>query len=315
MPESAAAASAVMMVRPAAFGFNAETAGSNRFQHAASDAPAAVAARARSEFDAMVAALRGAGVRVLVAEDTPAPVKPDAIFPNNWVSFHADGSVVLYPMQAPNRRPERRRELLDQVCVQLGFGMRRLIDLTHHEAQGRFLEGTGSLVLDHRARVAYACRSPRTDALVLREWSEALGYRTLLFDALDAGGTPYYHTNVMLAIGARAAVVALSGIDTGMRGQVREQLQAGGRELIEIDAAQVDRFAGNLLELQTRDATGRVGTLWALSAIARDALRPSQRERLGSAADALLALSVPTIETIGGGSVRCMLAEVPDTHR
>lgn len=309
-----APAHAVLMVRPANFGFNAETAASNRFQHAASAAPKAIALRARAEFDAATAALAHAGVRVLAQEDTPSPVKPDAVFPNNWVSFHADGTVVLYPMQAPNRRLERRRELLEQVREQLGFRMTRLVDLTHHEQHGRFLEGTGSLVLDHRARVAYACRSPRTDAQVLREWSQALGYEALLFDSSDASGAPYYHTNVMLAIGTRAAVVALSTIEAGRREQVRERLQAGGRQLIDIDADQVARFAGNMLELQTLDDKGRAGTLWALSAIARDALQAAQLESLKNSTDAVLALAVPTIETIGGGSVRCMLAEVPGTQ-
>ena len=156
------------MVRPKHFGFNAETAATNRFQHAGGAAE--TASQARQEFDAFAAALAGEGVTVCVAEDSDPP-KPDAVFPNNWVSFHADGTVVLYPMQAASRRAERRTAIIEQVARDTGFQVRRTVDLTRHEEQGRFLEGTGSLVLDHVARVAYVCRSPRTDETVAREWA------------------------------------------------------------------------------------------------------------------------------------------------
>src|SRR5262245_38175799 len=171
--------SAILMVRPKAFGFNAQTAETNRFQRpgVAPD----VAAQAVVEFDAVAAALAGEGVAVCAVDDTVEPVKPDAVFPNNWVSFHADGTVVLYPMHAPNRRAERRAEIIDAVARTTGFEVRRTLDLTHHEASGRFLEGTGSLVIDHEARVAYAARSPRTDERVAREWAGALDYELELF--------------------------------------------------------------------------------------------------------------------------------------
>jgi len=162
------------MVRPRHFGFNAETATSNRFQRPGGSEH--TAAQAQAEFDAFATALAGEGVTVCIAPDSEEPRKPDAVFPNNWVSFHADGTVVLYPMQAPNRRAERRSEVIDCVVRDTGFRIRRTVDLTHHEKAGRFLEGTGSLVLDHVERVAYACRSPRTDEDVARDWAGAMDY-------------------------------------------------------------------------------------------------------------------------------------------
>src|SRR5689334_3183220 len=204
-------ADAVLMVRPRHFGFNAETATSNRFQRPGGSDQ--TAAQAQAEFDAFAAALAGEGVTVSVAPDSDEPRKPDAVFPNNWVSFHADGTVVLYPMQAANRRAERRHEVIDCVVRDTGFRLRRTVDLTHHEKAGRFLEGTGSLVLDHVERVAYACRSPRTDDHVAREWAHALDYQLEMFTARDSRGTPIYHTNVVMSIGTRMAVVALDNID------------------------------------------------------------------------------------------------------
>src|SRR3954470_4964315 len=184
---AAQCAGAVLMVRPKHFGYNAETAQTNRFQRAGSSEQ--TAALARAEFNAFAAALAGEGVTVCVAEDADEPRNPDAVFPNNWVSFHADGTMVLYPMQAASRRLERRTAVID-VVRQSGFKVRRTLDLTHHEQSGRYLEGTGSLVLDHRERVAYACLSPRTHEPVAREWAAAMGYQLELFTARDARGTP-----------------------------------------------------------------------------------------------------------------------------
>src|SRR5581483_9952809 len=168
------------------------------------------------EFDHFAAALRSEDVAVCVIEDTAAPPKPDAIFPNNWISFHEDGTVVLYPMQAESRRRERRPEVIEAVTRQLGFKVNRTVDLTKHEAAGRFLEGTGSLVLDHVSRVAYACVSPRTDPAVVQEWARALDYEAVVFDAWDSKGVPHYHTNVMMCLGTGMAIVgscALSASD------------------------------------------------------------------------------------------------------
>ena len=301
-------ADAVLMVRPACFGYNPQTAASNAFQHAERSVGAAVAAQ--GEFDALVAALTGEGVHVCVLEDSPDPPKPDAVFPNNWVSFHADGTVVLYPMQAPSRRTERRHDVLQAVSEQLGLQVTRVVDLTDHERQGRFLEGTGSLVLDRRARVAYACRSARTDDAVLGEWAQALGYDAVLFDAADRNGVPFYHTNVLMSLGERYALIGTEAIAAADRPRVLERLHAGGRELIDIGHSELERFAGNVLELATQDeALGECRVL-VMSRTARDALAPDTFARLAACTDDVLVVPLPTIERLGGGSARCMLAEV-----
>jgi hypothetical protein len=296
------------MVRPKAFGFNAETAASNRFQHAGGSGD--VAEQARAEFDAFAGALVSEGVRVCVAEDTAEPRKPDALFPNNWVSFHADGTVVLYPMQAENRRIERRPEIVETVARETGFVVTRMIDLTPHEKAGRFLEGTGSLVLDHRARVAYACRSPRTNEVVAREWASRTGFELELFDARDASGAPIYHTNVVMSVGTRFAVAALGNIDAIDRERVVARLRAGGLDLIDIDEAEMRGFAGNVLELGSWDEHLGDFRLLVMSRTTRRALHPEKFARLSAAVDSVLAAPVDLIERHGGGGVRCMLAEV-----
>ena len=299
------------MIRPAAFDYNPETAASNALQQRPRSADPAPQTAAAAEFDRAASSLASEGIRVCVSEDTVQPAKPDAVFPNNWVSFHADGTVVLYPMQAPSRRRERRREVIERTAAELGFAITRVLDLSAHEAQGRYLEGTGSLVLDHVHRLAYACRSARTHPEVVTEWSRELGYEPVLFEARDGEGVSFYHTNVMLSIGSRAVVVALGTIDSADRARVRERLEAGGRELIEIDQDGVRAFAANVLELASWDeALGDVGVL-AMSATARAGLPPEAFARLSACVDSVLVIPVPTIERVGGGSVRCMLAEVP----
>lgn len=303
-------ASRVLMVRPAAFGYNPQTAASNRLQTDARLAPAEAQARARDELDALARALRGAGIGVCLVEDTPEPAKPDAVFPNNWVSFHEDGTVVLYPMQAANRRLERRPEIVAAAVRELGFVVRRTLDLTHHERAGRFLEGTGSLVLDHPGRVVYACRSPRTHEAVLGEWALELGYEPVIFDAFDAAGAPYYHTNVLMCIGERCAIVGSEAIAPADRERVLGRLASGGRELIEIDRRAIARFAGNMLELASWDEALGDCLVLVMSASARAALDARSVARLAACTDELVIAPVPTIEMLGGGSVRCMLAEV-----
>ena len=296
----------VCMVEPLAFGFNAETAVTNRFQQPDHGQDAAAAARAETK--GLAAALRGAGLRVAVAADTPQPRKPDAVFPNNWVSFHEDGSVVLYPMHSALRRAERREAVIDCAKAQLGFIERRRIDLTGEEERGRFLEGTGSLVLDHSARIAYACRSPRTDESLVREWSRLFGYEPVLFDATTPDGTPVYHTNVVLWIGERIAGAGLEWVAPGQRPMLRERLAANGqRAIIEWSPAQLLAFAGNMLELG--DGAGRRHLV--MSAASAAILESGQQALLRDAGVLPLVVAVPTIERLGGGSVRCMLAEVP----
>lgn len=296
----------ILMVRPVRFVANLQTAASNHFQIIDADAdPLAVQRAAATEFDGLAAALRHAGVSVTVFDDTPEPHTPDSIFPNNWVSFHADGSVVLYPMLAENRRAERRLELLESLNQAHGFHISRLVDLTHREAQGQFLEGTGSLVLDRIHRIAYACLSPRTHLDVLGEFAQRLDYDIVAFDAVDASGLPIYHTNVLMSVGTRFAAVCVECIDDAYRAAVVGQLHTTGHEVIELSYPQMAAFAGNMLELRTPD-----GLIVAMSEAAHASLSAAQCRSIEAAAGPIVSVPIPVIERHGGGSVRCMLAEV-----
>jgi hypothetical protein len=299
-------AGAVLMVRPAAFGWNRETAASNAFQRQAAGAAGPDRVRALVEFDALVGALGAAGVVVHALAEPGPGACPDAVFPNNWVSLHHDGTVVVYPMMAPSRRIERRMELIARIEELAGYGVSRLLDLSQHELSGRFLEGTGSVVFDHAGRVAYACRSPRTDESVLRELCEELGYEAVAFEASDAAGVPVYHTNVLLSVGTRSAILCAEAVSGSQRGALLERLRSSGRRVVTIDLAQMAQFAGNALELRAND--GR--SVLAMSDAAWWAFGPAGRELLRDCVDAVVASPVPTIERLGGGSVRCMLAEV-----
>ena len=297
-------ANAVLMIRPTAFTSNPETLASNAFQSAAA-ASEEIAARAKVEFDAVADALLSAGVRVHAFDGRSEGDCPDEVFPNNWVSFHDDGTVVLYPMLAPSRRRERRMQIIDSLEREHGYSVTRTIDLTAHENHGLFLEGTGSLVLDRISHIAYACRSPRTNGKVLTEFAERLGYTPVTFGALDDNGKSVYHTNVVMSVGTSFSVVCLEAIaDPAGREAVTQCLEDSGRNIIEIELEQMQDFAANLIELEGRD-----GHVIALSACALAALEDSQirhLERYGS----LVSIPIPTIETFGGGSLRCMLAEV-----
>jgi hypothetical protein len=299
------------MIRPAAFDYNPETAATNSMQQRASSATGeSNGERAKAEFEQLVRALESEGVSVCAIDDTPTPAKPDAIFPNNWVSFHQDGSVVLYPMHAENRRRERRREIIDEVAERTGFKVSRLLDLTHHEKDGRCLEGTGSLVLDHVNRVAYASISPRTHPAVVDEWARELGYEAVLFNSFDRAGQPIYHTNVLLCIGERVVVAGSGAFAPADRDRVLERLRSTGRELVELSLEQVEQFAGNMLELATWDEALGDSRVLVMSATARRALQPEAFARLSACTDAVIAAPISTIEKLGGGSVRCMLAEI-----
>ena len=306
MSVEAQTSASVLMVRPANFGFNVQTAASNAFQNAeAGGINTPTSAAVLREFDALADALQNAGVQVIVGLDTAQPIKPDAVFPNNWVSFHADGTVVLYPMEAPNRRLERREDLIAQVAREGKFRIRRTIDLTPHEAQQKFLEGTGSLVLDRQGRLAYACSSSRTQLDALADFAHALDYRIVSFDALGADGTPVYHTNVVMSVGKTFAVLCADSIAApDSRASVIALLRDSGHELVEISMQQMQCFAGNLLELDSRN-----GPVIAISALAWEHLNPAQR-RVLEARGSIVSARIPTIERIGGGSVRCMLAEI-----
>ena len=306
-------AGAVLMVRPALFAFNPQTAASNAFQRApgvqGDEAALAAApsthALALREFDALAGQLQRAGIEVLIAHDTAQPAKPDAIFPNNWISFHRDGTVVLYPMLALNRRLERRDDIIEQVARDGHFHIARTVDLAQHEAYGKFLEGTGSMVLDRAQRLAYACVSPRTDLDVLGEFAQMFDYELVVFDARDATGTPVYHTNVLMAVGSTFAVLCGEVIvDPAQRAAVREKLRSTGHQVLEISAAQMREFGGNVLEL-----TVPGGKIVALSTTAWRSFSAAQR-RLLEAHAGVLAVDIPVIERHGGGGVRCMLAEI-----
>jgi hypothetical protein len=291
----------VLLVRPAAFGFHAEAAQSNAFA-AAGDEPGA-AARAVTEFDGLRRTLEAAGVRCLVLDDTPDPARPDAVFPNNWVSFHGDGTMIVYPMANAARRLERRLDALLPLLDANGMAPIEVIDLSPLEAEGAFLEGTGSLILDRPRARAFACRSPRTSAAGVRAFEAATGWTVELFDAADRHGRQIYHTNVMLSLGTGFALICADAIADADRERVLAALGAG-REIIAVGFDQMERFACNALELRGAD-----GPVLALSATALDCLRPGQRaalERFGRP----VPVAIPTIERIGGGSVRCMIAEV-----
>jgi hypothetical protein len=307
MIEEHQSAADVLMIRPLQFAGNPQTADSNRFQHSAPHLSAAqVQAAAAQEFDALADALRTAGVRVHAFDDTPQPHTPDSIFPNNWVSFHADGTVVLYPMLAENRRQERRADLLETISARLGFRITRVLDLTHHEGDGKFLEGTGSLVLDREHHVAYACVSARTDLDVLGDFAQQLDYRLVAFEAADASGSPIYHTNVLMCVGARFAAICPGCIREDERTAVLGALRATGHELVELSLEQLAAFAGNMLELRSARGTGVV----AMSRSALDSLSAQQSATIERLGGPIVATAIPTIETLGGGSVRCMLAEI-----
>jgi hypothetical protein len=295
----------VLMIRPVGFASNEQTAASNRFQKNVT-ASADVGRRAELEFDAMVLALRIAGVNVHAFESAAKPHTPDAVFPNNWVSFHADGTAVLYPMLASNRRLERRTDILESLPRDNRFQLGDVIDLSHLEKENHFLEGTGSLVLDRVNHIAYACLSPRTHAAALAEFSKKLNYEIVAFEAVDSGGIPIYHTNVLLSIGRNFAAICLEALLPQYRAQVRNRLEETGHTLVELTQDQVSSFAGNMLELSTKDG----GHVIALSQQAEGALTSQQRQQLVDLAGPLVAADISTIETLGGGSVRCMIAEI-----
>jgi hypothetical protein len=310
MPSHQQCADAVLMVRPASFGYNPETALTNTFQQRDGAAAPAAAGAARTEFEQLQRALASEGVSVCAAEDSAAPAKPDAVFPNNWVSFHEDGTLVLYPLQSASRRLERRQEVIDAAVRELGFSVLRRLDLTHYEAQGKFLEGTGSLVLDNVERRAYACLSPRTHPEVVEAWARELHYEAVTFTATDRAGVPLYHTNVLMCIGARAVVIGSAAIAPADRQRVLARLSDSGREIIEIGHEEIAQFAGNMLELGTWDEALGDSRVLVMSDAARRVLKPEVFARLSGCTDTVLAVPVPTIERLGGGSVRCMLAEV-----
>ncbi|MVN91082.1 amidinotransferase [Mucilaginibacter sp. HME9299] len=291
------------MIRPASFGYNEQTAGSNAFQQKAHSL-AGIEQSALKEFDAFVDLLRSKEVNVIVVDDTPEPHKPDAIFPNNWVSFHDNGDVLMYPMQAENRRYERNEDIIRK--LESNFTVKHVIDLSRFELDDKFLEGTGSMVLDRAHKLAYACLSPRTNAEVLLTFCHHLGFKPVAFNAADANGTAIYHTNVMMCIGSQFAVICLDSITDDVEKQaVITSLQATEKEIVAISYEQMHQFAGNMLEVNTKSGK----SLLVMSASAHKSLTEEQVNTLEKYAE-IVSADITTIETIGGGSARCMLAEV-----
>lgn len=309
VPMSAQTTSHILMIRPVAFNFNPQTAEDNHYQvEAGRDEGAAIQQQALKEFDAFVEVLQEAGVDVTVVDDTPEPLTPDSIFPNNWVSFHDDGTVILYPMAAPNRRLERRTDILDTLRSR-GFVISQVIDMSGSEDDGRFLEGTGSLVLDRTAMVAYSCLSQRTHPDLLAQWAAQTGYATVSFGAVqDVRGEllPIYHTNVMMSVGKELAVVCADSVkDAAQREELLATLRVTGKDVMLITEEQKSQFAGNMLEVV---GTGG-GAVMAMSTQAYESLSSKQVAQISLYAKIVHA-DLRTIETYGGGSARCMMAEV-----
>ncbi|WP_224746487.1 citrulline utilization hydrolase CtlX [Mucilaginibacter rigui] len=293
----------LLMIRPVAFGFNAQTAESNAFQNRDDDQQA-VQQKAVQEFDAFVKVLRDNGVNVTVISDTPEPHTPDSIFPNNWVSFHDNGDILLYPMQAKNRRLERREDIIRH--LEESFKANHVIDLSRFETKNQFLEGTGSMVLDRENKIAYACLSPRTNAEVLKAFCDYTGYKAVTFDAFDQNGQAIYHTNVLMAIGSKFAVICLDSITNEQEKEaVISSLKSTGKEIIDITFDQMNHFAGNMLEVKGNNGD----TLVVMSQAAYNSLTSEQKAALEKYGKLVYA-DINTIETNGGGSARCMMAEV-----
>jgi hypothetical protein len=292
-----------LMVRPCRFYPNPETAADNVFQARLDGSADALTAPARNEFDAAVQTLRAAGVNVHVFEDTAEPEKPDAVFPNNWISTHHEGRIALFPMYSALRRRERR----DDIVEELGKHYRvvEVVDYSVFEEQGCCLEGTGSLVLDHLNKIAYVSLSNRSNPKVIQRFAEDFGYEPVVFTSIGPDGRPIYHTNVMMCVGTAFALVGLETIPNKTeREQVRARLEGSGKDIVELSPNQIANFAGNAIELH--DAHGN--KLLVLSARALRALTDEQLARLTRYAR-LVPLELPIIE-LGGGSARCMIATI-----
>ena len=297
--------SQVLMIRPDHFGYNEETALNNTFQKNSGDlSQNEIVEGAKKEFDRCVQLLKEAEVDVLVVDDTPLPHKPDAVFPNNWITFHEVGAILTYPMFSQIRRAERREDIIT-LCMEK-FGFERRYSLEHYEEKNTFLEGTGSMVLDREKRMVYACLSVRTDPTVLDKFCALFGYNRFIFTATDREGSPIYHTNVMMSLGSAFAVVCLDALSKDEeRDALIRQLNGSGKEIISITREQMNHFAGNMLALESKFGQ----PLLVMSDQAKNSLTKPQHERLCQFAK-IISSPLEIIETYGGGSARCMIAEI-----
>jgi hypothetical protein len=294
--------SKVLMIRPMHFAFNAETAINNSFQVKGDSDN--LAKKAVQEFDSLVKELEREEIEVTIVEDSPSPHTPDAIFPNNWISFHESGIYCLYPMFAPNRRMERKEEVLE--IIQEKFHYKHLIDFTPYESENLFLEGTGSMVLDRDNRLAYACLSPRTNPIVLKDFCKRMSYQPIIFHSKDKSGNDIYHTNVMMCVADRYVVICLESIpDAEEKKYVIETIGTCGKEIIPISMEQMNQFAGNMLQLKNK----KNEKILVMSSAAWLSLTTMQKEKL-TGYNRILHASLQSIESNGGGSARCMIAEI-----
>lgn len=293
------------MVRPAHFGFNSQTAENNAFQ--TNDDRLTIGqieTEAKIEFDLFVATLRSNGIEVLVYQDTDQPLKTDAVFPNNWVTFHPNGCIITYPMFAPIRRLERREDIVEDLAQRFGFDKR--MRLERYEKDSLFLEGTGSLIPDRDNKIVYACVSPRTSPVLVKEYCKITGYEEVLFMAVDEEGTEIYHTNVMMAVGETFVVICLDTIQSQQeREMLLQKFEATGKEVIDITLDQMKAFAGNMLQVRNKNEE----TFLVMSQQAFESLRSDQITLIEQHTNILYS-SIKIIETYGGGSARCMMAEV-----
>lgn len=297
-------ASTILMIRPSSFGFNEETAANNFFQTNPGISKKEVQQKALKEFDNMISILRDHGINVWVIDDTNDPPKPDAIFPNNWLSTSPEGLVAVFPMYAASRRHEKRDDILQMLSGK--FEIKDLQDWSEYEAEGRFLEGTGSMVIDHENKMIYAAISERTNISVLEKFAGANHFQAIVFLATDKEGRPVYHTNVVMTLGEKFAVLCEEAIDEEWELiAVRQILESTGHSIISISRDQMHCFAGNMLELKNKNGEN----ILVLSQTAFKSLRKEQIQMLEAFAK-LLPIPVPTIEQVEGGSVRCMMAEI-----
>lgn len=298
----------ILMIEPVDFRFNTQTAVNNYFQTKPEDDSTAQE-KALKEFQGMVSKLREHGVNVIVLQDTLEPHTPDSIFPNNWISFHEDKRVALYPMFAENRRVERREEEVLDLLEEKGFEAEEIMDYSSAEEDNIFLEGTGSIILDRVNKIAYACVSPRTDEDLFYEFCEDFGYEAVLFESNQTVGDErmqIYHTNVMMCVGDEYAVIALSTIDDETEKEfVISKLEGSGKEIIDITEEQMHKFAGNMMQV---GGMGNAKYL-VMSQTAFESLTAEQIAQIEKF-NPIISVDINTIETLGGGSARCMMAEV-----
>jgi len=294
----------ILMIRPASFGYNTETAVNNFFQSRTNEEQEQLQQTVLKEFDGMVQELKNNEIEVLVINDTPEPPKPDAIFPNNWLATSPEGIVSIFPLFAQNRRAEKREDILKM--LEEKFIVKDLHDWTEYEPEGKFLEGTGSMVMDYDDKVIYACYSPRTDLSVLEKFANANGYRAIVFLATDKDGNPVYHTNVVMTVGEKFAILCEEAIEEEWELiAIRQLLETTEHEIIPITREQMHEFAGNMLEVKNKKGEN----ILVMSQRAFFALTAEQKEKL-SGFSKLLPIAVPTIEKVEGGSVRCMMTEI-----